>query len=174
MNRDPIGEAGGVNLYVLCKNKYGLYDQLGLTEPSSFLNGIKDPEIAKKLIEEHFSDTQRRIDEFRRWCKQNGYRKSSLLKTTRFSKKASLSGIVKGVRRCSSILLIFEVIFTPLDAGAEPLIIDGQFLDDMIKDRPILQNGETTITTEVIDFEKDGLGFPFFYPERLKTLWEWL
>ena len=175
MSRDPIGETGGINLFALCENKYDSYDVLGLTEPSSFLNGIKDPETAKQLIEQHFSDARRKIDEFRRWCKQNGFRRSSILKTTRFSKKKVLSGIVKGAKRCTGLLLFVQIIFSPLEAGAEPLIINGQLVEDMIKEQAAIQDVNQEESTEFINFEEDwrDISKPL-HSDKLETIWEWL
>ena len=126
--RDPMVEfdAAIVMSYVFCENAYGSYDVLGLIEPSSFLDGIKDEETAEQLINKHFpNDPQKRQDEMRRWKKRELKRGSSLKRKLKKAKNVLKKCTVKAGKCMCRVTILLTVVFEPISAGAEPVFFDG-------------------------------------------------
>ena len=128
-SRDMIEENGGLLLYGWSRNSFGI-DYLGLNNPSSFLDGVKDFDTAKKLIETKFpNDKVRCLQEMRRWNKAMGLRQSSIKRIVRITKAKSwcASSIFGFAATCAcNITLVIDIILTPSQIGAEPIFIDGK------------------------------------------------
>ena len=126
--RDPMVDSGAaiVMSYVFCENAYGSYDVLGLIEPSSFLDGIKDEETAEQLIKKHFpNDSQKRKDEMRRWKKRELKRRSSLKRKLTKAKNVLKKCAVKAGKCMCRATILLTVVLEPISAGAEPVFFDG-------------------------------------------------
>ena len=126
MTTAPIGDVSIVT-YLFCNNKCSVYDVLGFVEPSSFLDGVKNEEQAKKLINEVFpNDPKRRKDELRRWQKKALRRRSSQSKLVKYTKKIAVAA-TRAAKECGGVALItISVILIPSQVGAEPVMINGQ------------------------------------------------
>ena len=174
MVRDPIEEDGGLLLYGYCMNAVGI-DYLGLDNPSSFLAGVKDPQVAKQILSSKFpNDIKRCIKEFNRWAKANGYRKSSIMKVAKSTKTLAWKSLAKGVASCGcAVVLAIEVVLTPLQAGAEPMFIDGkpvETFDESISQSEcggVYVDEESSVSEYISEEEIDKLS-----AEDLQKLWE--
>jgi RHS repeat-associated protein len=117
IRRDPVEIDNGADLYLFCKNKtIDINDLLGLSgecNPSSFLQGIKDPKQAWDIVKEKFpNDPVRQKMEIKKWEKALGLRRSTL--TVKI--KTLAKGCAKITKTCGSILIL---IVTPLEANAD-------------------------------------------------------
>ena len=155
-------------------NTFGI-DYLGLDNPSSFLAGIKDPQVAKQELSSKFpNDIKRCIKEFNRWAKANGYRKSSIMKVAKSTKTLVWKNLAKGVASCGcAVVLAIEVALTPLQAGAEPMFIDGkpvESFDDSIPKSEcdgVDKKEESSILDYISEEEIDALS-----AEDAQKFWE--
>ena len=127
MSTDKVENLYVVYSYVYCDNKYGTYDILGLIEPSSFLDGVKDEALAKKLIDEVFpNDPKRQKDELRRWQKKTLGRRSSMRKLVKLTKKIVCTAAQLAKECGCTAVITITIILIPNKVGAEPIMIEGQ------------------------------------------------
>ena len=151
-----IEENGGLLLYGWSRNSFGI-DYLGLNNPSSFLDGVKDPDTAKKLIERKFpNDKVRCLQEMRRWEKAMGLRQSSIKRIVRITKAKSwcASSIFGFAATCAcKITLVIDIILTPSQIGAEPIFIDGKPVEHFDETISESECAGTTVDEEYYDDE---------------------
>ena len=137
IQRDPLAEIGGVNLFSFLSNApVASIDILGKQagDPPSYLNGLRPTSAEKvnqaiELIFEKEKTPQAREDALRRWLKKHGARRSSNIRAGRVEKicvdQQTESAIKKGfrlfTRGLSASTLLITAIFTPTTAGASTI-----------------------------------------------------